>query len=260
MNKIGFKNFRRFTDFKPIEFKGITFLVGRNNSGKSTLVKALLLIVDYLKADNLKTLSFNQNNIEDVNIVTFERALNKRARQNKEDFIEFYLDMNGLKFTLIVTGKDDNTEVDVISFLIDDIIAGFSFSIKPQENSVTVSTNNIGVEIIPEKEENLLIELEDKKTDLETSIKKIKQKSNPEYIELNSELKQLKKKISDLRKTINSLLKGGQFSLHSHFTENTLKDILNEALTEHTAEYEMQYRDIQRGKKPKKIFDALKGL
>src|SRR5687768_9655943 len=122
MNKIAFKNFRRFLEFKPIEYKGLTFLVGRNNSGKSTLVKALLLIIDYIKADTLNSLSFNKDNIEDVNIVTFERALNKIAKSNKSEFITFLLEVNGLRFNLVITGKEGSTEVDVINFLLDDIL------------------------------------------------------------------------------------------------------------------------------------------
>ncbi len=260
MSKIGFRNFRRFTEFKPIEFNALTFLVGRNNSGKSTLVKALLLIIDYLKADNLKTLSFNQNNVEDVNIVTFKRALNKRAKLNNEEFIEFLLEIDGLRFTLLITGKDDNTEVDVISFIIDNVSDGFSYIIKPQENSITISANSSGYEVIPDNEENLLIDLEDQRADLEYTLRNIKQKSSPEYIQINSDLKQLKKKISELRKKIRSLLSGGQFSLHSHYTSTTLKDALSEMVTEHSAEYEIQYHDIQKGKKPKKIFESLKAF
>lgn len=42
--KIGFKNFRRFKDFPMIELGGCTFLVGPNNSGKSTLLKAIVLV------------------------------------------------------------------------------------------------------------------------------------------------------------------------------------------------------------------------
>ena len=44
MMKIGFKNFRRFKDFPMIELGGCTFLVGPNNSGKSTLLKAMMLV------------------------------------------------------------------------------------------------------------------------------------------------------------------------------------------------------------------------
>ena len=48
-NKIGFSNFRKFADFPEIDLGDITILVGGNNSGKSTLVKAFLLCVDNLR-------------------------------------------------------------------------------------------------------------------------------------------------------------------------------------------------------------------
>ena len=48
-NKIGFSNFRKFANFPEIDLGDITILVGGNNSGKSTLVKAFLLCVDNLR-------------------------------------------------------------------------------------------------------------------------------------------------------------------------------------------------------------------
>lgn len=48
-NKIVFSNFRRFANFRTIDLGDVTILVGGNNSGKSTLVKALLLCVDNLR-------------------------------------------------------------------------------------------------------------------------------------------------------------------------------------------------------------------
>lgn len=42
--KIGFKNFKKFKDFPMIELAPITFLVGPNNSGKSSFIKALTLL------------------------------------------------------------------------------------------------------------------------------------------------------------------------------------------------------------------------
>ena len=47
--KLGFKNYKRFKDFPLIEIKPITMLVGTNSSGKSTFIKALLLLVYNLK-------------------------------------------------------------------------------------------------------------------------------------------------------------------------------------------------------------------
>lgn len=46
---LGFSNFRKFEDFPILEFGEITYMVGRNNAGKSTLVKALILVLDYLQ-------------------------------------------------------------------------------------------------------------------------------------------------------------------------------------------------------------------
>lgn len=48
MNAIGFNNFRRFLEFPDLEFGGINLMIGSNNSGKSTIVKALLLMRDFL--------------------------------------------------------------------------------------------------------------------------------------------------------------------------------------------------------------------
>jgi len=46
INSISFKNFRRFIDFPKRDLGDITILVGGNNAGKSTLVKAILLMRD----------------------------------------------------------------------------------------------------------------------------------------------------------------------------------------------------------------------
>ena len=48
MKQLSFSNFRRFEYFPPLAFGDITFLVGGNNCGKSTLVKALLLTLSLL--------------------------------------------------------------------------------------------------------------------------------------------------------------------------------------------------------------------
>ena len=50
MRAIGFKNFRKFTDFPMMEFAPITIFVGGNNAGKSTVVKGLLSLNDFLNS------------------------------------------------------------------------------------------------------------------------------------------------------------------------------------------------------------------
>ena len=44
MRSFGFKHFRKFEDFPPIDLGSINVLVGPNNSGKSTFIKALKIM------------------------------------------------------------------------------------------------------------------------------------------------------------------------------------------------------------------------
>ena len=89
MNTIGFNNFRRFATFPELDLGDITLLVGGNNSGKSTLVKALLLCVDNLKLMSSSTKTnifefgapkfrFDANEWHDVKIKTFSRAIHNK--------------------------------------------------------------------------------------------------------------------------------------------------------------------------------------
>lgn len=72
MKAIGFKNFRKYENFPLLEMGDITILVGGNNSGKSTTVKAIISVLTFLRnarfnaSGNAKVLKdvafyFNQN-------------------------------------------------------------------------------------------------------------------------------------------------------------------------------------------------------
>lgn len=80
IKSISFKNFRRFAEFPEFKFGRITFLVGGNNSGKSTFLKALVLLVDNLRElsydsiDYKQAFSFDMSHIHQLNIGTYERA------------------------------------------------------------------------------------------------------------------------------------------------------------------------------------------
>lgn len=104
-NKIGFSNFRRFAKFPEIDLGDITILVGGNNSGKSTLVKALLLCVDNLRLmrmndrrrdESKSVLSFskplfrfdaNEYN-HDVKVKTFARAIHNKPVEEELDVLQ----------------------------------------------------------------------------------------------------------------------------------------------------------------------------
>jgi predicted ATPase len=128
MNTIGFSNFRRFASFPEMDLGDITLLVGGNNSGKSTLVKALLLCIDNArlmtsgKEDNSSTpqFRFDANEWHDVKVKTFSRAIhNKPApsldKQDGEPSLptkmRFTFTLGAFKFVLTVSGDRDKDEV-----------------------------------------------------------------------------------------------------------------------------------------------------
>ena len=93
MRQIGFKNFRKFENFPAMDFSPITIFVGENNAGKSTVVKAILSVLEYIDSHYFQMeetekdksvlnhyFSFNKNYF--AHIGTFSRALYNRSSNN----------------------------------------------------------------------------------------------------------------------------------------------------------------------------------
>lgn len=81
MDQIGFKDFRKFQELPPLDLNPVTIFVGENNAGKSTVVKALLATLDFLKTrvsaienDSWMNINFYFNKSYYTHIGTFERA------------------------------------------------------------------------------------------------------------------------------------------------------------------------------------------
>ena len=145
MNRIGFKNFRKFKDFPTIDLGDITILVGGNNAGKSTLVKAMLLMRDFLKS-RIESLD-NSTNIfksfepqfsfdtEHVNIGEFYRAFCRQS-PSKEDTISFTIKID--KFSFLVNIKGERKpgvlpKVSLIAVSDDDENVHFTFDFDKAE-------------------------------------------------------------------------------------------------------------------------------
>ena len=133
MNTIGFNNFRRFATFPEMDLGDITLLVGGNNSGKSTLVKALLLCVDNLKLMSSYTntnifefdapkFRFDANEWHDVKIKTLSRAIHNKPvtvidlgsdEENTElpSEMRFVFTIGTFRFIFDVYGERDGDEV-----------------------------------------------------------------------------------------------------------------------------------------------------
>ncbi len=248
MNKIGFKNFRRFVDFKPLEYKDITFLVGRNNSGKSTLVKALLLISDYLKSGNLKEFHFGNNVLEDANIVTYSRALNNTALKRKEDFIWFNYQIDNYLIEISISGTPDKTCADVHQFLIKNQSENISIKIEPQISSITVSedftskeekTSSSQLQILENEIETLQFELN--KSDLK--------KSSKEYLEKVDKL--------NLLRSRRNMLAHGFNDIDSNIDSEEDNSIVKEPIEEYgkVDNFSVSY-EYGKEKTLKEIFDS----
>ena len=152
-NKIGFSNFRRFADFPEIDLGDITILVGGNNSGKSTIVKALLLCVDNLifmrmddrrHGDSMSPIAFNKplfrfdaNEFHDVKIKEFARAIHNKPvdvedidtgslsiikRKILPTVIKFKFTIGQFGFTFFVSGNRDerSTTGNIERIIIED--------------------------------------------------------------------------------------------------------------------------------------------
>ena len=181
MNKIGFQNFRRFLNFPELEYGGITLLVGKNNSGKSTMVKALLLITDFLKSSDMSTFSFGNNVLEDTNIVTFKRALNYEASLRNDDSISFTFQTDEFVVEIKISGEGDQTSADVHKVSIYDTIESIEYLIEPKLSNISIIKKHIESGQKTNSTSELVFEIEKVKSQLENSVLK---KSSKEYIEL----------------------------------------------------------------------------
>ena len=123
---IGFKNFRRFENFPLLEFGNITYMVGRNNSGKSTMVKALLLVMDYLQNQLDENFSFDNKVLEDANIVTFGRA---KCNLIDEPKIVFSFKLNNYDIIIHISGDTNDTKANVILLSVKDEENGYQLLI-----------------------------------------------------------------------------------------------------------------------------------
>lgn len=113
-NTIEFTNFRRFQNFPEIDLGDITILVGGNNAGKSTLVKAMLLMRDFLKS-RLNSNDINNYNYglflpkfsfdtEHVNVGDFYRAFCRQSPAT-EDTISFKMRIDKFRFVVELRGE-----------------------------------------------------------------------------------------------------------------------------------------------------------
>jgi len=228
MNKIGFQNFRKFKDFPSLEYGGITFLVGRNNAGKSTFVKAILLLDNYFKTQVFPRFTFSNNILEEVNVVTFGRAKNLSTDSKT---IEFSSQIENYGINIILTGEDDKSFANVVMLGIYSIQEGIAFIFDFLSNEIDIRKITSASDIVVDKTslENLDAQIQD----IENQINSLNsKKTSIEYIELVTQLDTLNQKKDDLNEATITTKTKETFNLNTDFSSNlSLLEIVEGACT-----------------------------
>lgn len=209
MKKIGFKNFRKFEDFPLLPLGNINLLVGGNNAGKSSFVKAALLIFNFIrttvgdlsKGNISETLipemNFDVTDPFDVHIGTFARA--KRRQTDISDPLVFTFQLEQFLISIHVN-----------SFLIDGEIYKESatgsltyLSIKDGKNNVTYSidysTNRMYVDFLKSISETDLDNLSNLKNERDSLGEQLKEEKDfARIIDLKNRLSILNKQCHSL--------------------------------------------------------------
>ncbi|MBV2228254.1 MAG: ATP-binding protein [Sphingobacterium mizutaii] len=238
-NSITFKHFRKFEDFPKLDFNDITFVVGKNNSGKSTFVKAFVMVYNYLKSGKLKQLDLNQGSVELLNIVTFDRALCKTMseRENKE-YIPITLKLGNYEFYLNVTGKKDSTILDVTTFKITDSSSFFALEVDPQKEHAIVSYNY--KETV---ENNALNEAIQQKKALEQALMSITDELSKDSIDIKSRIEKLSKNIENLKDAKTEI--ETSFTVEADYNGNEFTQLFDDLFRELDVQYWIENPNVE---------------
>ncbi|MEB2786507.1 AAA family ATPase [Algoriphagus persicinus] len=250
MNSISFKNFRRFQDFPSTEIGPITFLVGRNNSGKSTMVKAILLVSDFLKSRQLKNFSLTNSVLEEANIVTFERAKNKLAKHS--DVISFVFDIEEFSIGITIYGHEGKTNAEVTQFVVNDKKKGFFLKIEPQKFLIDLESYKVKNITSKDEEAILLDELIERRVKLKKEVEELSgDKASYEFIEKNQELLDCEATIKIIKTRINANNKAGKsFVLSDTYSKDeSFIKIVRDFAENQLFFQNMLYNKIQKGNK-----------
>lgn len=206
MRAIGFKNFRRFQNMEPLRLGGVNFFVGGNNAGKSTVVKAMLLVANFLKnarfVDSALRFDIDIHGKFEVNIDSFSKAL---CRDSADGIITFDVQLGDFEITIsIFDGRPSDgsqplpeiTSADIKNIVVYNSVIGLGFDIDIQSNQVTLasemSSSNIDIKYWQHRENVIAGEIFNIQNDAQRA------GSFEEIAKLNKELQEVQKTIKQL--------------------------------------------------------------
>lgn len=206
MRAIGFKNFRRFQNMEPLRLGGVNFFVGGNNAGKSTVVKAMLLVANFLKnarfIDSTLRFDLDIHGKYEVNIDSFKNAL---CRDAADGVITFNVQLGDSEIAISIfdgrplDGTQPLTEItsaDIKNIVVYNSVIGLGFDIDIQSNQVTLasemSLSNIDIKYWQHRENVIAGKIFNIQND-------------PKRAGSFEEIAKLNKELQDVQKTIKQL-------------------------------------------------------
>jgi predicted ATPase len=155
VSKIRFKNFKLFKNWQELEIKPITILIGKNNSGKTALLKLPFIVNSIIEEKKVNTVYKINKNFPDtielgtdfIDLVYNRRALgilefeikNQTQKKiinvalSKDGLLNFKLKLNGEEINLEANSKLEELKSDLETFKFNiDYIGGIR--IEPQNN------------------------------------------------------------------------------------------------------------------------------
>lgn len=159
MKELGFKNFGRFANFPALKTGNINFLVGKNNSGKSTYINALTLCANNLPVIGQKNhpgfvgrlypfFNFALNQTHKRKVCDFNRAYFHKAESDFRfplclctRYIDFSFVEGILKYTIVIGAEEldgNMIEVPIVLISVMDQSNGLEFVFNYISNQVTI--------------------------------------------------------------------------------------------------------------------------
>ncbi|MBC8146475.1 MAG: AAA family ATPase [Bacteroidetes bacterium] len=219
MDKITITNFRKIKETWEFDLAPITFFTGTNNSGKSNVLKALMLLSDFADSQNHLNLAFNGKNYRKHKIDCYYNSVNRdNFKNNKYNITIGYLNKGysiEIKFSPLIiesnTKKFANGKVSSL-LIIRDIdgatfemtrVGGDEYQLKV--DSKLLETRNSGTPEIELKDlKQILNKTNDEITKLEFELSSLN-KSHPKAISIRQNIQKRKINISEIEKRIKSL-------------------------------------------------------
>lgn len=231
MKKIKVTNFRKVKGSCEIELAPITFFTGTNNSGKSTILKALMVLSDYGSSNNHLELNFRGDNKWAHKIDCYQNAANWRNFEKGIQNIEFCFENRDFETTIVF-----RPSIPILK-KIDKIQTGNleSITIKRNSDSSIFKMHhleddtfqiNVDEEFLDRDSRDELIDVEslkNNKTIIERKIKAIETKLEKEnnirsIISLNEALKRHNQNIKEINEKIKGELNRKKQSKKSNLT------------------------------------------